>query len=99
MFARSERLSDWTRNQTQEIEGISPHVSGTSSNQSAQLGHLSHLESHYRSRSQRWWLSRENVGASTSHSPMGPHGLLEEYRYFILHQLSAVTDGLTDRQS
>jgi hypothetical protein len=29
-------------------------------------------------------LSRENVGASTSHNPMGPHGLLQGYLYLLL---------------
>jgi hypothetical protein len=53
MLERSEGLADWTKHHIQEIEGISPHISGRSSGQSTQLGHLSHLESQYRSRSQK----------------------------------------------
>jgi hypothetical protein len=33
---------------------IRPHISGRSSDQPTQLEHLSHLESHYRSRSQNY---------------------------------------------
>jgi hypothetical protein len=53
MLERSEDLADWTKHHLQEIRGIHPHVCGRSSNQSTQLGHLSHLDSHYCSRSQK----------------------------------------------
>jgi hypothetical protein len=51
--ATKRRFCRWTKHHTQEIQGICPHVSGRSSNQSTQLGHLSHLDSHYHSRSQK----------------------------------------------
>jgi hypothetical protein len=38
----SEGLVDWTKHHRQEIQGICQHVSGRSSDQSTQLGHLSH---------------------------------------------------------
>jgi hypothetical protein len=53
MLQRSEGLVDWTKHHLQEIQGICQHVSGRSSDQSTQLGHLSHLDSRYRSRSQK----------------------------------------------
>jgi hypothetical protein len=34
-------------------------------------------------------LSRQNVGASTSHNPMGLHGLLQGYLYLLFRQLSS----------
>jgi hypothetical protein len=40
-------------NHTQETQGIRPHVSCRSSDQSTHVGHPSHLDSHYRSRSQK----------------------------------------------
>jgi hypothetical protein len=27
----------------------------------------------------------DNVGASTSHNPMGPHGMLQGYLYFFIY--------------
>jgi hypothetical protein len=48
MLERSEGLADWTEHHIQETQGISSHVSSRSSDQSTQLGHLSHLESRYR---------------------------------------------------
>jgi hypothetical protein len=36
-----------------KIQGICPHVSDRPSDQSTQLGHFSHLDSHYHSRSQK----------------------------------------------
>jgi hypothetical protein len=53
MLERGEGLADWTRRLVHEIQGIRPHVSDIPSNQSTQLGHLSHLESHYHSRSKK----------------------------------------------
>jgi hypothetical protein len=41
MLEWSERLANWTQRQIQEIQEICPHVSGRSSEQSNQLGHLS----------------------------------------------------------
>jgi hypothetical protein len=48
-----EQIADWTEHHLQEIQRIHPRVFGRSSDQSTQLGHLSHLDSHYRSRSQK----------------------------------------------
>jgi hypothetical protein len=53
MFERSEGFADWTKYHIQEIQGIRPHVSDRPSDQSPQLGHLSHLDSDYRSRSRK----------------------------------------------
>jgi hypothetical protein len=47
-----EGLVDWTEYHLQEVQGIRPHVSGRSSDQSTQLGHLYHLDYHYCSGSQ-----------------------------------------------
>jgi hypothetical protein len=52
MLERSEGLTDWTKHYLQEMQGIRPHVSGRLSDQSTQLGHLSHLHSHHWGRSQ-----------------------------------------------
>jgi hypothetical protein len=49
MLETSDSLADWTKYHLQEIQGICPHVSGRSFDQSTQLGHLSHLGFHYRS--------------------------------------------------
>jgi hypothetical protein len=46
ILERSEGLADSTEHHLQEIQGIDPHVSGRSSNKSTQPGHLSHLDSH-----------------------------------------------------
>jgi hypothetical protein len=43
MLKRSEGLADSTKHHLQKIQEIRPHVSGRSSDQSTQLGHLSHL--------------------------------------------------------
>jgi hypothetical protein len=51
MLEWSPGLADRTEQHTQEIQGIRPHVSGRPSDQSDQLGHLSHLDFHYHSRS------------------------------------------------
>jgi hypothetical protein len=53
MLERREELRDWTEHRVQEIQEIRPHVSDRPSDQSTQLGHLSHLESYYRSRTQK----------------------------------------------
>jgi hypothetical protein len=53
MLERSECLADWNKHHIQEIQGICPHVSGRPSDQSTQLGHLSHLDSTYGSRNQK----------------------------------------------
>jgi hypothetical protein len=50
---RSEAFADLTKRHIQEIHWIRPHVSGRSSDQSTQLGHISHLDSHYWSRCQK----------------------------------------------
>jgi hypothetical protein len=47
MMERSEALADWTEHQLQEIQGIRPLPSGSSSDQSTQLGHLFHLDFHH----------------------------------------------------
>jgi hypothetical protein len=52
VLERSEGFADRTEPHLQEIQGILPHVSGSSSNQSTQLGHHSHLDSHHWSGSQ-----------------------------------------------
>jgi hypothetical protein len=52
MLERSEGLADWTKRNIQEVQGIWTHVSDRVSSQSTQLGQLSHLDSHYHSRSQ-----------------------------------------------
>jgi hypothetical protein len=53
MLERSEGLAYQTEHHLQEIQGIRPRVSGCSSDQSTQLGHLSHVDSHYCCRRQR----------------------------------------------
>jgi hypothetical protein len=54
MLERSEGLADWTKHHIQETQEIRPHCSARPSDQSTQLGHLSHLDSdNYRSRSQK----------------------------------------------
>jgi hypothetical protein len=53
MLERREGLAHWTEHHIQEIQWIRPHVSSTSSDQSTQLGHLSHLDSRYHSRSNK----------------------------------------------
>jgi hypothetical protein len=53
MLERSEGVANWSKHHTQEIQRIRPHVSGRSSDQSIHLGHLSPLDSSYRSRSQK----------------------------------------------
>jgi hypothetical protein len=53
MLERREGLADSTRHHIQELQGTRPHVSDRPSDQSTQLGSLSHLDSHYRSRSQK----------------------------------------------
>jgi hypothetical protein len=40
MLERSEAFADSTQNRLQEIQGINPHVSGSSSEQSTQPGQL-----------------------------------------------------------
>jgi hypothetical protein len=50
---RSEGLADWTKHHIQEIKGIRSHVFGSAFDQSTQHGHLPHLDSHYRSISQK----------------------------------------------
>jgi hypothetical protein len=40
MLERSEGLADRTKPHLQEIQGIRPHVSGSSTDQPTQLGHL-----------------------------------------------------------
>jgi hypothetical protein len=57
MVERSEGLADWTQYHIQEIQGIRLHVAHISnrlSNQSTQLGHFSHLDSHYYNRSLKY---------------------------------------------
>jgi hypothetical protein len=49
----TELLCSWTKHHPQEIQGICPHGSCRPSDQSTQLGHLSHLDSYCHSRSQR----------------------------------------------
>jgi hypothetical protein len=49
MLERCEGAADWAKHHPQEIQGICPHVSGSST----QLGHLLHLDSHHWSISQR----------------------------------------------
>jgi hypothetical protein len=53
MLEWSEGLADWTKHHIQVTHGIRPLVSCRSSDQSAQFGHLSHLDSRYHSRSQK----------------------------------------------
>jgi hypothetical protein len=48
MLERREGLATWTKHHLQEVQGIHTHISARSSDQS----HLSHLDSHYCSRSQ-----------------------------------------------
>jgi hypothetical protein len=43
----SEGPAYWTEHQLQKIQGIRPHVSGSLFDQSAQLGHLYHLDFHH----------------------------------------------------
>jgi hypothetical protein len=47
MLQRNEGLADSTKHHSQKIQGISPSVSGRPSDQSTQLGHLSHLHFPY----------------------------------------------------
>jgi hypothetical protein len=47
MLERSEGLADRTKHHLQEIQGIRPHVSGSSTDQPTQLGHLTQLDSHH----------------------------------------------------
>jgi hypothetical protein len=53
MLERSEGLVDRTKHHIQETQGIRPHVSAKAFRQATQLAHLSHLDSRYRSRSQK----------------------------------------------
>jgi hypothetical protein len=53
MLERSVGLADRTKHHLQEIQGLRPDISNRPSDQTTQLGHLSHLDSHYRSRSQK----------------------------------------------
>jgi hypothetical protein len=53
MLKRSGGQADLTEHHLQKVQGICPHVSGRSSDQATQAGHLSHLDSRYRSRSQK----------------------------------------------
>jgi hypothetical protein len=53
MLERSEGFADWTKHHIQGIQGISPRVSARPSDQSTQLGYLSHLDLCYHSRSQK----------------------------------------------
>jgi hypothetical protein len=46
-------IKPWTKRHTQEIQGIRPRASDRPSAQSTQLGHLSHLDPCYHSRSQK----------------------------------------------
>jgi hypothetical protein len=52
MLEWSEGLANWSQHHIQEIQGISRHFSDRPSDQSTQLGHLSHLDPRYHSRSQ-----------------------------------------------
>jgi hypothetical protein len=61
MLERIEGLTDSTKHHLQESQEIRPHVSGRSSDLSTQLGHLSYLDSHYSSRSQKT-SSADSVG-------------------------------------
>jgi hypothetical protein len=51
MLERSEGLADWAKHHIHKIQA-SAHGSDRSFDQSSQLWHLSHLDIHYRSRSQ-----------------------------------------------
>jgi hypothetical protein len=53
LHERSEDLADWTKHHIQETQGICPHVCAGPSDQSAQLGHLSRLDSRYHSRNNK----------------------------------------------
>jgi hypothetical protein len=53
MLERGEGFVDRNnKHHKQEIQGIDPHVSDRPSDQSTELGHLSHLDFHYRISSQ-----------------------------------------------
>jgi hypothetical protein len=54
MLERSEGFSDWTRH---HLQAISLHAYGKQFHQPTQLGHLSRLGCHYRSRSQKITIS------------------------------------------
>jgi hypothetical protein len=47
MLERSKGLTDWSKHHIQEIQGIRPHVSDRPSDQTTQLGLLSHLDYRY----------------------------------------------------
>jgi hypothetical protein len=53
MLERNEGIADSTKHHIQEIQGIRPHVSDRPFDQSNQLGHLSHMDSNYHSRSKK----------------------------------------------
>jgi hypothetical protein len=59
MLERSESLADWTQHHVQEKQGISPHVSGSSSNHLNYPGCLSHWNSHH-------WSGSKNFTAPPS---------------------------------
>jgi hypothetical protein len=50
---KKESFCSLNQNLMQEIQGIRPHVSDRPSDQSTQLGHLSHLDTRYHSRSKK----------------------------------------------
>jgi hypothetical protein len=57
MLERHKGLAVLTKHHIQEVQGICPHVSDRPSDQSTQLGHLSHLNSCYHSRSKKNYIS------------------------------------------
>jgi hypothetical protein len=47
MLERREGLADSSKQHTQEIQKIRPHVSARPTDQSIQVGYLSHLDFHH----------------------------------------------------